>query len=268
MKITLRSNVNLLAVILAVICLAWPARAAITDLSTWTEVQDPPAAGFTSTLSPSSATLNAGNTPVASGTDIGYQTVNGQTPATSTSGYSFDPSSDLSVAIDFGFTATGATGVLGLGFGIGEDRDGMNSAGVAVVFLNGSPYGSFGGAARVNDANQSPLVLPLAATSQGSFFVSYDSATGDITVGASATQGAASPSATNTFTGLQNLWNDTDLLVSFFLRSEGWLGGTASATFTNFRVLEGSPAPIPEPSAAVAVTLLSCVVFGRRARRN
>src|SRR5687767_7762990 len=98
------------------------AEAAITDLSTWTLVQDPPNANFTVTPHPTAKILLAGNGAVPSGTDIGYQSVNGPTPAASTAGHAFDPAASFSVAIDYTMSfANTPSGGLAIGFGIGED---------------------------------------------------------------------------------------------------------------------------------------------------
>ncbi|MEL6108080.1 MAG: PEP-CTERM sorting domain-containing protein [Planctomycetota bacterium] len=247
------------------------ANAAITDFSTWTLVEDPPNANFSATQTAASATLSAGG-PIPAGVDIGFQSVNGTTVASSTGGYFFDPSTDFSIAIDYDWTFNSGAGVLGLGFGIGEDSDGMNSAGVAMATSNGSPFLTFGGAARVNDNDQAPLVLGTAtSTLSGSLFVSYEAASGDVLLGAATTTGAASPTVAGTYSGIQNQWNNEALLASFFIRSDGpagaqWLGGDADAVFSNFRVLSGSAVAIPEPSSSVALGLVGVWVLIRRRR--
>ena len=178
-------------------------------------------------------------------------------------GKAFDPAADFSIAIDYDLNLPlTAFGGLAIGFGIGEDIDGMNSAG-AVITSNGPLTIAAGGAARVNDVTQVPAFLGLMPPKTGSFFVSYEAATGDVTVGIGAA-GAASPSSDATFAGLQNSWNDTPLLTSFFLRSDNsvglpWTSGSADAVFGNFRVLSGTPTAIniPEPSSLAILALAS-----------
>lgn len=242
----------------------------ITDFSNWSQVQDPPNANFTGSTTMTSATLLAGNGAVSMATDIGYQSVNGVTPATSTAGYMFDYTQSFSIAIDYAVSfSNNPSGFLSLGFGIGEDGLGMNSAGVVMVTQNGSPFATFGGAARANDADAGSFVTLLPATLSGSLFVSYDAVTGTVTAGASQTPGAGAPSATGSFNMLQDLWNDENLLASFFIRSgpiSQWAGGNGEAEFTNFRVLAGQAVEVPAPSA-VAVLGLLCAGCHRRRRR-
>ena len=228
------------------------AHAAITDLSGWTLVEDPPNSHLSATTSASEATLLATGGPIPIGTDIGYQSIDGNTPATSSTGYAFSPLADFTVAIDFDLSFTAASGALGLGFGIGEDGNGENSAGAALVAVNGGPFLNFFGAARVGDVSLSPQFTSLGVSLTGSLFATYDAVSGDITLGASQSQGAASPAATTVYSGLQNQWAGTGLLASFFIRSDdvpifapnGWTGGSAQAVFSNMRVLSGTPVPM------------------------
>ena len=249
-----------------------PANAAITDFRTWRRVEDPPHPSFDASQQATSATLSAGATAIPGGTDIGFQSVNGGTVAASNAGSYFDPSHDFTIAVDYAMTFTSANGFLGLGFGIGEDIDGMNSAGVAMLTSNGSPFLSFGGAARINDVTQSPVAIPLSSSLVGSLFIDYTAASGDVVVGASTTPGGASPAEIGTFAGIQNQWSGENLLASFFLRSDGplpgsgWLGGDANAVFSNFRVLNGSAVAIPEPSSFMAGLLVVGAVTVRRRR--
>ena len=165
--------------------------AAIVDFTTWTPVADPADPNFTSSATVSSASIQVANGSIPVGTDIGFQSVDGVTLGSSTSGSYFDPSNNFTIAIDYNLDfGAGAQGFLGLGFGIGEDGDGMNSAGVGMATFNGAPFLSFGGAARINDQDQSPLLLSLSSTLTGSLFVQYDASSGDVTVGAASTQGA------------------------------------------------------------------------------
>ena len=262
------------------------ALAAITDLTEWTRVVDPFDPSFSGSATATTATLLAADGVVPVATDIGYQSVNGQTAATSSSGYFFKPSSNFALAVDYGVSFTGSpSGVLALGFGIGEDSDGMDSAGGGFSFVDGVPFLVFGGAARVNDMNQLPVALPLAATMTGSLFVAYDAATGSVVIGASQSQGAVAPTLTDEFAGIQNQWNDQDLVASFFVRSAevppfapvgtlaGWNGGgTAEVQFSNVRVLAGTPMAlaIPEPSAAAlfGAASIAWMVRTRRSRRS
>lgn len=244
--------------------------AGILDLTTWTQVQDPPNVNFTASATSTQATLLAGSGAVPSGTDIGYQSVNGLTPATSTAGHAFDPASNFSVAIDFNLAFSNTpTGGLAIGFGIGEDGDGEDSAGVVMLTKNGAPQLFFAGAARINDVTQPPQGIFVGASLTGSMFATYDATTGDITLGASPTPGAASPSGTTTFTGLQNAWDNTLLLSSFFLRSDAtlgpaWTSGNAQAVFSNFRVLGGSPTVIPEPASIAMLAFGAMLLLLRR----
>jgi len=248
------------------------ARAGLTDFQTWTQVQDPAHASFTGLATATQVTLSADGGPVPGGTDIGYQSVDGKTPGVSSLGYAFSPGADFALAIDFAITfGNNPLGYLGLGFGIGEDIDGKNSAGAAVLFNGGNPALFFGAAARVDDNSQALPIL-VTASAVGSMFVSYQATSGNVTLGASRTQGASGPMGTATFTGIQNEWDDGDLLVSFFLRSDGslgtaWQSGTADAVFSNLRVLSGTPlaVPAPPPLALLALGLAALAVRRRPA---
>ncbi len=244
-----------------------PAQAGFADFGTWTRVEDPYHPSFAGTATPDSVTLTAVGGPVPSGTDIGYQSIDGQTAATSSSGWAFSPLLDFALAIDFEVSfAASPSGQIGIGFGIGLDRDGTDAAGVAMLFKDGGisfPFLFFEAAARVNDQNQTPKLIPVFGSLMGTLFAAYDSGTGDVTLGASGTQGAASASGSATFSGIQRLWDQGDLLASFFLRSDGtlgtpWQGGEATAVFSNLRVLDGTPtglAPVPGSLALMALGL-------------
>ena len=261
---------------LLVLAAAWfatagMAEADLTDFTNWSLVQDPPDPGFTASVTPTQASLFAGATGVAPGTDIGYNTVN-----QNGFGYVFNPASDFTIAIDYNLSFVSANGALGLGFGIGEDAAGANSAGVAFITNDGLPFLNFAGAARINDVNEPIQDLGLAATLIGSLFIEYDAATGDIIVGASQTPGAGAPTAFFNFSGLQNSWNGSNLGASFFIRSEtidifapnGWEGGNATAIFSNFRILDGMAMQIPEPGTFTATGLLLGLAFLSRRRRR
>jgi hypothetical protein len=242
------------------------------DFTTWSEVQDPPSAYFVGSVdSPSRATLSVTGGPVSAATDIGYQSINGNSFASSTSGYAFDPSSDFSVAVDFSLAASGSGG-LGIGFGIGEDRNGANSAGVAMMTVNGVPAFFFGGAARINDVNQPAQLIPVAAQSSGRLVLSYNAASGNVQVGVS-TNGDDTPEGAATFNGIEKNWNNQPLLASFFLRSDNslssaWTSGTASAVFTDFHVISGTPIAVPEPSSIALLAIAAGILLYVRRKRD
>jgi len=245
------------------------AHAAITDFTNWTLVQDPPNANFSAAATMSDAMLFADG-PVPLATDIGFQSVNGPTAATSTAGYAFDPASSFSIAVDYDLSFNGpAAGFLSLGFGVGVDGAGMNSAGAGMTTSNGAPLLTFGAAARVNDVDQGAMALALNATLAGSLFVSYDAPSGDVTIGAAQTPGAGAAASSATYSGIQNMWPAGDLLASFFIRSGpggAWTSGDATATFDNFRIIEGEAKNIPSPGSLGAV-LIGCGALGARRRR-
>ncbi len=234
-------------------CLAAPlAAASIDDLTGWTLVEDPPDPGFSATVEgPASVLLEAADTEVPSGTDIGYQSVDGQDVEASTAGFAFDPAQSFSIAIDYAITFGGTpVGGLGIGLGIGEDRDGANSAGVALLTQDGGTV-AVGGAARIDDVTQPLLPIFTLAQRSGSFFVTYDAASGNVAVGVGPA-GANVPSATRTFTAIQPQWPGEFLFPAFFLRSDDelgapWTQGTAEARFSNLRVLAGAPIEIQPP---------------------
>ncbi len=250
------------------------AQADITDFNNWTLVEDPPHANFTSSVDSSSQiTLSATAGPIPNATDIGYQSVNGITPATSTTGYAFDPSADFSVAVDFSLSFDSPSGGLAVGFGIGEDKNGENSAGVALLTTNGLPSVFFGAVARIGDLDQGPQAILVGGQNSARLIASYQQATGHVTLGVS-TDGDDTPEGTATFNNIQNSWNGGLLLTSFFLRSDNtltaaWTSGTADAVFSNFHVISGTPLIIPEPGtlALAALALLGLLAHGHRRRR-
>jgi len=248
----------------------------ITEFTSWTLVEDPPSPNMSAIVNnPSQITLTA-NALVLNATDIGYQSVDGQTAATSTSGFAFDPASDFSLAADYDFSFLGLTiGGLVVGFGIGEDSDGMNSAGaiVATTHSAGLLTTAATGAARTNDINHPLQVLSAPAPLTGSFFASYEALSGDITVGTGA-PGAVLPTTSTTFSNIQQGWTGANLFPSLFLRSEhpfgsGWNAGTGVAVFGNPRVLSGTPISvvIPEP-ATLTLAILGCLGMHIRTRRR
>jgi len=257
---------------------ALSANASINDFNTWTLVEDPDHANFTASIdSPSQLTLTAGDGEVAAGVDIGYQSVNGATASGSTQGYAFDPAQDfaLSVAFNFDFGAGPDVGELAIGFGIGEDAGGENSAGVTVYTKDGSlaavPItGAYFGAARVNDATQSPLPLTDLSDMNGRFFVSYDAASGSVTVGVADSPSATVADSSTTFAAIQPSWPGGFLLASMFLRSDGvlgqnWQSGGADAAFSDLRVDEGAAVLlVPEPTSLVLLAGTGLAAIRRR----
>ena len=264
---TLRRMSLRIVLLAAACCLSFrPASCAeVVDFTTWTEVVDPFDPNFSASATSSSASLFAGNGLIAVGTDIGFQSVNGATPGSSSSGSFFHASNDFTIAIDYDLSfGVGTQGSLGLGFGIGEDSDGMNSAGVGLATVAGAPFLTFAGAARVNDQNLTPLPLGFTpSTLSGSLFVEYIASSGDVIVGAATSKSAIAPTVSRTFTGIQKQWNGTDLMASFFIRSDGsgWQGGTAEAVFENFRVIEGTATAVPEPTLTAGVGLALFIVL-------
>ncbi|MEM6553129.1 MAG: PEP-CTERM sorting domain-containing protein [Planctomycetota bacterium] len=267
------------------------ASAQITDLTQWTVIEDPPDPNLTATTTPTTATLQA-TAPVPNAADIGYATVNANTVAESTEGFAFESSSSFSLAIDFALDWAGADGGIAVGFGIGEDAAGVNSAGA--VFAAGTA-GNFGfstaGAAATN--NDTPVGLTdfgfvVSSSNNGSadgrLFVAYNASNRDITVGFSDAPGADTPDSTSLILGstLDQSSGD-DLLASFFIRSQSftqqipggfgpidltidpWTAGNATATFSNFEILAGSANAIPEPTTAIGLGLgMLCLISRRR----
>ena len=252
-----KSVKNFIVAILFWLVLVTPASAALIDnFNSWTQVQDPAHLGMTGTVdNDSQATLiAAGLIPAA--TDIGYQSVDGTTVATSLAGHYFKVGQDFHIAVDFDVSEVDSVGLAGIGFGIGEDSAGMNSAGPGLAIFNGNPS-AFGGAARIDDSLQGPIPFGPGATSSGRFFAQYDSSSGDIIYGVNTTPGSDVPSHTGTFLGLQNNWGNVPLLASFFLRSDTLpafglnplTSGTLTAVFSNFEVLQGTASAVPLPGA-------------------
>ncbi len=244
-----------------------------TDFNTWTLVEDPVHPNFESSVDTASqVTLTANDGPIPAGTDIGYQSVNGPTPLSSTQGYYFDTSSDFSIAVDFAMNFNSPNGTLAFGFGIGEDQTGVNSAGVTLVTSNGIPL-SFVAASRINDVTQTPVPISgIAAQSAARMIASYDAASGNLQFGIS-NNGDDIAEASHTFVGLQNDWTDGPLLVSFFLRSDTvsiftpWNSGSSDTTVTNFQVISGSAVSVPEPQSVVFILGLTMYRMSRRKRR-
>ncbi|MEX1119429.1 MAG: PEP-CTERM sorting domain-containing protein [Terrimicrobiaceae bacterium] len=252
----------------------------ITNFTSWTLAADPFNALFSGSSTSTNATLTAGNGTIPAGTDIGFSSVSGTTVLGSVSGNYFSSASSFSLAIDYDLAATMpfgfGTSAIFLGFGIGEDSTGVDSAGITLGTVNfgASPVSSLAATARVDDATQPVGSVSGTAGLAGTFFVSYDEATGNVTVGAANTTNAVAPTGSYTFTGIANSWDGEDLLASFFMRSDipsgapEWTGTSASAVFSNFRVLEGTAVAIPEPTTATLVLIGGLVwMLRRRAAR-
>lgn len=255
------------------------AAAQITDLTQWTLLEDPPNDSLNvASVTPGAVTLTADDdNPIPSGTDIGYASVNGPDVAGSTQGFYFDPASDFRVAIDYdlSFAPTPApAGTLAVGFGVGEDVAGRDSAGPFSFRSFGGLSSGLVGAAGRNDDNAAGLgFISTGPVTTGSFIVAYTAQVGatasSLVAGYAPTPGDDTAANSFTFTGLQETWDDEGLLVSFFLRSDStvgplWSAGDATAVFSNFRVLEGTPIEVPEPTTAVLLAAAGAGLLLRR----
>jgi hypothetical protein len=246
----------------------------IEDFDDWTLVEDPADPGLSYSVDSSSQVTLTATGPndgigIPFNRDIGFKSISGDDVASSQQGWAFDPTSDFTVAVDFDLSFTNAIGGHTIGFGIGEDGDGKNSAGVALASFNGGLL-VLGGAGRVNDVNQGFVIDDIDVQSSGRFLVSYQSSSGNITVGVS-TDGDNSAEDSGTFSGIQDLWNDDDLLVSFFARGDNGVAnfhsGQANAIFSNFQVVAGDPFAVPEPST-LALAILGLLTMGLVAYRR
>ncbi|QDV75269.1 hypothetical protein [Botrimarina mediterranea] len=246
--------------------------ASITDFSNWTLVEDPAHPGMSATIDgPSQASL-ARSGPIPNGADIGFASVNGDTVSTSDAGWYFSPDQDFQIAIDFSsITSAGSVGAGVFGFGVGEDASGSNSAGIGVMSIDSIQAGYLA-AGRVNDIDvigqffSTEPLLPGSAIRQGQavgrMFLSYDSSTGDVSLGVSNTVGATQPEEAQTLSGIAESWSGRPLLVSFFLRSQQvpmvhseLRDGATNVQVGPLIVLHGTPITIPEPTSGVLAIL-------------
>lgn len=272
------------------------ASAQITDFTTWDFYDDPPTAPTASQLANATgaATTNEaaikflGNTAYPAGYDIGYSSVNANTAATATAGYIFDASQSFAISLNYELELNAPDGFVGIGLGIGEDRAGVNSAGIAlgVASLGGNSFASHVAAGRNNDVTVTktlsntafaPTAINLPSGNRfygGSMHVAYDHTTGNITVGAGSISGTEFPdppqtSATFLASDL-NAWSGDDLVVTVFLRSDdpvpfsSWSGNSAEADFFDLTVSQGSAIQIPEPSSLALLALGGIAIVRRR----
>lgn len=272
---------------------ATSASATINDLTTWQFYYDndpgpgPLQDATTGSAAPNLAQLNFLNdVDVPAGYDIGFSSINANTVAQATSGYYFSAAEDFSVSLDFSLTLADRNGMVALGLGVGEDRKGVNSAGIGMSQITafGFDFANFQGAFTNNDnANIRSLANSVnpsgtAPTYAGTLSVAYDvdPLTNEFTITVGAT-GLNTSSTTITSTGDLTAWAGDDLLVSFFLRSDSfvatggpfpvtvppWTGTSAQASFSNLTVT-GSATQVPEPTSLALLALTGLAVMRRR----
>ncbi|MEO1236409.1 MAG: hypothetical protein AAFX76_06425 [Planctomycetota bacterium] len=264
--------------------IAHPASGQLTGLTSFTLLEDPPNANLTAAFGSGGEAVLTANGAVPDGVDIGLASVDGPTVSGSTSGFFFAPDTDFSIAIDYAVAFDGSVGAGGIGFGIGVDADGADSAGIGLAFNNGGVLGT-ASAGRVGDEDTpvGPITI-LTGPASGRFFVGYDADAGAATVGLSATPGAGVPDgslpAAPPITEIADAFEGQPLLVSFFLRSEQLTvpltstvlpplsAGTVTATFSNLEVLAGTPIAVPEPAAGLVLLAFGGVALGRRLRTH
>ncbi|MEM9418862.1 MAG: hypothetical protein AAGA25_07430 [Planctomycetota bacterium] len=278
----------------ATMCLGtFSASGDVADFNNWFLVEDPAHPGFSAAATSSNATLSAGDAMIPAGTDIGFSSINANTVAEATEGFYFDTASDFTVAIDVKLTTTNLTGFIGTGFGVGPDRKGEDSAGYGFALAEGLLDVSLIRApAATRDNNPvavqpSSIVRSPATTTNGvseaefSLFVSYDSTSGDVIV-APGLVGLDFVPASPIF-GSADISLGDQVQLSFFLRSDEltlptfaanpiefdpYGGESAEAVYSNFRVLEGTPILIPEPSAFSLLILTGLTACARPKRRT
>jgi len=249
----------------------------ITNLNNWYLVEDDPNNSMTTTIDPSgsSVTLNITG-PIGPNDDIGLTTINDFDAANSTAGFKFSRDQDFKAAIDFSISGLDSiVGSLGLGFGFGEDIDGTDSFGAGILFTS-APAESLLAFTVVIANDTQAGVLPFFGSTPmtGSFIVEYDAATGN------AFAGYAAAGATDFVIGqttlapapVDSIWDDEELILSLFITgggratnlATGVLDGSAAITFSNARVISGSPTIIPEPASATLLIMGLCAVATRR----
>ena len=256
----------------------------MSNFTSWTQTQDPAHPLFTAAKTATDATLSAASGSIPAGTDIGFTSVNRNSVAQSSSGFYFSAGSSFNLAIDYDLTVMASAVPTGLfiGFGIGEDGTGVDSAGITLGYASGFGFTTraFAATARANDSNLPFATVDGTASQTGTFFVSFDHLAGNVTVGAADSANASSAGGSHTFTDIAQSWNGDALLASFFMRSDTptvpgvalafprWSGNTASAVFSNFRILAGTPTAVPEPAAfALFLGLTSAMLIINRRRR-
>lgn len=241
----------------------------IVDFDDWTEIQDPAHPNLVAERNSSAqVTLKALGGPIPAGHDIGFASINGFDVATASDGWYFQHDQDFSIAIDYDLSFVGADGGFSIGFGIGEDIAGMDSAGIVLATQDGGLV-SYAAGSRVGDTDNGTTLLGLTPENAARFLVQYEAATGTIGLGVSLDGDDVAEELVE-LDGLQDLWDDQGLLVSFFARSDNslfsWQDGTAEAVFSDFRVISGAVTAVPEPGSAWALALVSLGLLARRRR--
>ncbi|MEM6392888.1 MAG: PEP-CTERM sorting domain-containing protein [Planctomycetota bacterium] len=252
------------------------ASAQITDLNNWFLVEDDPNGSLTATVAPdgSSVTLSI-NGPINANDDIGLSTINGFDAGTSSLGFAFDPAQSFRAAIDFNVSNTaGILGSLALGFGLGEDIDGTDSVGAGILLVPSLPATQGFVAALDGDTLVGSFPLSGVPTFPGSLIVDYDAGTGNVLAGY-AGPGDSDFVQVGPPAPVGPLWDNEPLILSLFINGGAPVGtgvsavvnGPATVTFSNPRVIPGSPFVIPEPSA-IALLVLGVLPFTARRRRH
>ncbi|MEO0587240.1 MAG: PEP-CTERM sorting domain-containing protein [Planctomycetota bacterium] len=269
-----------IAALCLALLLATPTSAQTTDFTAWTLLEGPPDPDLSGVVAPdgTTATLSATGS-INAMTDIGFASINGQDVASSNRGFYFDPNESFAIAVDYEIeiisTPTTST-VFRIGFGIGEDINGTDGAGVAVgvsaTFPTPSLFFTGSASARTDDEVVSDPTVLASTGAVGSLQLAYDAATGNITVDSGPDLPPPDPTdpfaidSSFTLSGLQNSWDNEGLIVSFFLNGVGvgFEDGDVEATFSNFRILEGTPIAIPEPAALTLLAAAAGLALTRR----
>ncbi|MEM6334068.1 MAG: PEP-CTERM sorting domain-containing protein [Planctomycetota bacterium] len=250
-----------------------PASAQITDFNAWTLIQDPPDPDLAATIATdgSKATLTA-TAPVARTTSIGLASINGQDVASSTQGFFFDPANSFKIAVDFDARTNAQNPpdtVFLFGFGVGEATDRDNSVTTVFTWERADFFPTFFSVvdlAMVDGRSQWGSFLS-ASPGQGSLFVQYDAESGDVFTGFASDVNATNPEIESAFPAIQNDWDEKRLIVSIYLHGgtgDNTTGGGIEATFSNFRVLDGTPIAIPEPASLTLLAAAAGLALTRR----